>query len=64
MRPSLTHNVANHADVLWRAGELFKWIEAGKLHVEIGKTFRLSEAAEAHRALESRKTCGKILLIP
>ena len=63
-RPSLTHNVANHADVLWRAGELFKWIEAGKLHVKIGKTFRLLEAAEAHRALESRKTGGKILLIP
>ena len=63
-RPSLTHNVTNHADVLWRAGELFKWIEAGKLHVKIGKAFRLWEAAEAHRALESRKTCGKILLIP
>ncbi|MGH7824507.1 MAG: quinone oxidoreductase family protein [Candidatus Binatia bacterium] len=63
-RPSLTHNVANRADVLSRAGDLFRWIEAGKLTVNIGGSFRLSEAARAHRELESRRTTGKILLIP
>jgi NADPH:quinone reductase len=63
-RPSLTHNVTSHADVQRRAGDLFRWIEAGNLKVKIGKRFNLADAAEAHRALESRKTFGKILLIP
>jgi NADPH2:quinone reductase len=64
MRPSLTHHVVNHADVVRRAGDLFDWITSGKLKVTIGNSFPLSAAAEAHRALESRKSIGKILLIP
>jgi NADPH2:quinone reductase len=63
-RPSLTHNVASHADVVWRAGDLFKWIEAGKLNVKIGKTFSLANADDAHREMESRRSVGKILLVP
>ena len=63
-RPSLTHNVASHADVLRRAGDLFEWLAAGKLTVKIGKTYRLAQAADAHRELESRKSLGKNLLIP
>jgi NADPH2:quinone reductase len=64
MRPSLTHNVSNHADVARRAGDLFNWIMAGRLNVTIGNSFPLSEAARAHRMLESRQSFGKILLIP
>jgi NADPH2:quinone reductase len=63
-RPSLTHNVASHADVLRRAGDLFNWIEAGKLRVSIGKTFSLADAAAAHREMESRRSTGKIILVP
>jgi NADPH:quinone reductase len=63
-RPSLTHNVASQADVLWRAGDLFKWLGEGRLTVTIGETYRLWRAAEAHRQLESRKSIGKLLLIP
>ncbi|MGE5218989.1 MAG: quinone oxidoreductase family protein [Chloroflexota bacterium] len=63
-RPSLTHNVASKADLAWRAGDLFKWIEAGKLKVTIGKTFSLADAAFAHREMESRRSIGKILLVP
>ena len=63
-RPSLTHNVACHADVQWRAGDLFKWMGAGKLKVKIGQTLPLADAANAHRALESRRSIGKILLLP
>ena len=63
-RPSLTQNVANHADVVRRASDLFNWIEAGKLNVNIANVFRLADAAQAHRELESRKSVGKILLIP
>ena len=64
MRPSLTHHVANHSDVLRRAGDLLKWIEAGKLNVTIGNVFGLADAVQAHRTLESRQSVGKILLIP
>jgi NADPH:quinone reductase len=64
MRPSLTHYVASHADVLHRAGDLFKWIEGGKLKTTIGKVFPLSDAIQAHRTLESRQSVGKILLVP
>jgi NADPH:quinone reductase len=62
-RPSLTHYVASHADVAWRAGDLFQWIERGKLTVRIGKKFPLADAASAHRELESRRSAGKILLL-
>ncbi|MGH7798518.1 MAG: quinone oxidoreductase family protein [Candidatus Binatia bacterium] len=63
-RPSLTHNVASQSDVAWRAGDLFQWIEAGKLNVKIGKTFPLADAADAHREMESRRSTGKIILLP
>jgi NADPH2:quinone reductase len=62
-RPSLTHNVASHADVLWRAGDLFSWLAEGKLTIRIGGVYPLSRAADAHRLLESRKSAGKILLL-
>jgi NADPH2:quinone reductase len=63
-RPSLTHNVASQADVFRRAGDLFNWLVHGKLAVKIGRTYRLSQAADAQRELESRKSVGKILLVP
>lgn len=63
-RPSLTHNVADHADVEQRAGDLFRWIEQGKLKVTIGKSYPLADAAAAHRDLESRASIGKLLLTP
>ncbi|MBC8045033.1 MAG: zinc-binding dehydrogenase [Rhizobacter sp.] len=42
--------------------EIFKWMEAGKVKVEIGHRLPLAEAAEAHRLLESRENYGKIVL--
>ncbi len=64
MRPSLTHNVSDHAAVARRASDLFNWIMTGRLNVTIGNSFPLFEAARAHRTLESRQSFGKILLIP
>jgi len=61
-RPSLGHYVASREELLQRAGDLFAWIEAGELSVHIGAEFPLADAAEAHRALESRRTTGKVLL--
>ena len=63
-RPSLTDYVANHEDVQNRAGDLFRWIEEKKLNIIIGGTFPLEQASEAHRQLASRKTIGKLLLLP
>ena len=61
-RPTLGHYVATRDELLWRAGELFAWIAAGELSVRVGAEFPLAAAAEAHRALESRRTTGKVLL--
>ena len=63
-RPTLLHYSGNREELLQRCNDLFGWIESGKLKLRIDKTFPLSEAAEAHRQLEGRKTTGKGLLIP
>jgi NADPH2:quinone reductase len=63
-RPSLGHYVATRDELLARATEVLGSVESGKLRVRIGATFALRDAAEAHRALESRATTGKVLLVP
>jgi NADPH2:quinone reductase len=63
-RPTLFHYVADRASLEWRAGEVLSAAAAGRLDVRIGATFALAEAADAHRALEGRRTTGKVLLIP
>ena len=47
-----------------RSGELFSWMAEGKITVSKPTIFALSDGQEAHRYLESRKSTGKILLIP
>jgi NADPH2:quinone reductase len=47
-----------------RAHEIFRWVREGELKVHIHEEFPLAHAAEAHRAIESRGTIGKLLLIP
>jgi len=63
-RPLLAHYIADRAELLWRANDLFKWMAAGELSVRIDRTFPLAEAAAAQRALASRQTMGKLLLVP
>lgn len=63
-RPSLGPYVADRDELLWRAGDLFRWIADGELDVRIDRTVPLAEVAEAHRALENRETSGKVVLIP
>jgi NADPH2:quinone reductase len=63
-RPSLFHYIATREELQQRAGELFGWIREGKLKLRMEFEFPLKDAAEAHRALEGRKTTGKVLLIP
>jgi NADPH2:quinone reductase len=63
-RPTLTHYTQTSEELNARAGDLFAWLAAGTLKVRIGATYPLAKAAEAHRALESRATTGKVLLLP
>jgi NADPH2:quinone reductase len=63
-RPSLFHYTATRDELLQRAGELLGWIGEGKVKVRSEFEFPLKDAAEAHRALEGRKTTGKVLLVP
>jgi len=63
-RPTLVHYTQTSAELRARTNELFGAVLAGMLQVRIGATFKLTAAAEAHRALESRNTTGKVLLMP
>jgi NADPH2:quinone reductase len=63
-RPTLAHYTATREDLDARAGDVLGWIAAGKLKIRVGAEFPLARAADAHRALEGRKTTGKVLLIP
>lgn len=63
-RPSLAHYTRTADEISWRAGEIFGWLAEGALKLSVDQRFDLSTAAEAHRALESRATTGKTVLIP
>jgi NADPH2:quinone reductase len=63
-RPTLTHYIATREDLRWRAGEVLAWVRDGSLKLRIDREFPLDKAADAQRALESRRTTGKLLLIP
>jgi NADPH2:quinone reductase len=63
-RPTLGHYVATRVELEARAGELLRWVQDETLVLHIGREWPLSQAADAHRALESRTTAGKLLLRP
>ena len=63
-RPSLNHHIITRDELVQRATEIGQWIKDGKLKLRVEFEFPLKDAAEAHRALEGRKTTGKVLLIP
>ncbi|NML44089.1 quinone oxidoreductase [Ramlibacter sp. G-1-2-2] len=63
-RPAMIHYATPRAKMLEMADELFALVQAGKIRSEPGRSFALSEAAEAHRALESRQTTGATVLVP
>ncbi len=61
-RPTLFTYIASREDLEWRSSDMFRWIGEGKLKINIDKIYPLSEAAQAQRDLEGRKTTGKLLL--
>ena len=63
-RPSLFHYIPDRGSLERRSSDVLGWVADGSLKVRIGTTFPLAAAADAHRALEGRKTTGKVLLLP
>jgi NADPH:quinone reductase len=63
-RPTLMDYIATRADLEARANDVFNGVVSGTLKLRLEYTYPLADAAHAHRDLESRKTTGKLLLIP
>lgn len=63
-RPGLPHYIATREELEWRATEVLNWIAASKLKIHVGRVYPLAEAGQAHQDLESRRTMGKLLLVP
>ena len=63
-RPTLFHYIARRADLDKAARELFEVIGRGVVRIEIGQTYALQDAVQAHRDLEARRTIGSTVLIP
>jgi NADPH2:quinone reductase len=63
-RPNLVHYTADRAELLGRAADILRWLADGVITLRIGGVYALDAAAAAHSALESRRTSGKLLLIP
>jgi NADPH:quinone reductase len=61
-RPTLVNYTATIEELDWRANDVLNWLAQGKLKLHIYKVYPLSDAAQAHSDLESRKTTGKLLL--
>ena len=61
-RPTLNHYIATRGELEESANDLFGMIESGKIKAEVNQRFPLKDAAEAHRALEGRKTSGSTVL--
>jgi NADPH2:quinone reductase len=63
-RPTLGHYIAGRTELLWRAGDLFRWIGKGELDVRVGGEYPLADAGRAHEDLAGRRTTGKLILVP
>jgi NADPH2:quinone reductase len=63
-RPTLATYTAKRADLEAMAADLFQMVSSGKVKINIGQRYKLADAAQAHRDLESRKTTGSSILLP
>jgi NADPH2:quinone reductase len=63
-RPTLAHHSRTADEFGWRAGELLDAISQGTIDVTVSNRYPLSDAADAHRDLEGRKTVGSVVLVP
>jgi NADPH2:quinone reductase len=63
-RPTLQNYLLTREELLGRAGAVLGAVARGELKLQLEATFPLAEAGRAHELLASRKTAGKILLVP
>ncbi len=63
-RPSLGAYAATRPELEAMAADLFQMVASGKIKIEINQRFPLADAAQAHIALESRRTTGSTILLP
>jgi len=63
-RPSLMGYAATRDELVSMAAELFEVVKNGTVKIEINQTYKLRDAAQAHRDLESRKTTGCTVILP
>jgi NADPH2:quinone reductase len=61
-RPTLFTHIADHETCQQMARELFEKVTSGAVKIRIDQRFPLEDVAEAHRALEARKTTGQTIL--
>jgi NADPH2:quinone reductase len=61
-RPTLFSYIDSRAELEASAAELFAVVGSGQVRIEVKQRFALEQAAEAHRALEARKTTGSTIL--
>ena len=62
--PSLGNYTTTRADLLATADDLFDVVRAGKVKIDITRTYPLADAARAHDDMENRRTTGSIVLVP
>ena len=63
-RPGLPDYIASRAELLERAASLFEVVRSGQVKIEVLQRYALTDAAQAHRDLEARKTTGSTVLLP
>lgn len=63
-RPTLAHYTTKREELLALGDELFAVVGSGQVRIEVNQTYALSDAANAHRDLEARKTTGSTVLLP
>ncbi|WP_313810579.1 quinone oxidoreductase [Glutamicibacter sp.] len=63
-RPTIGDYTRDRTELLWRAESVLRGIQEGELNVNIGGSYALADAAQAHEDLQSRRTSGALVLIP
>ena len=63
-RPTMNTYTAKREDLVATANDLFEAVKSGAVKIRVNQTWPLKDAAEAHRALEARKTTGSTVLLP
>ncbi|MFN7939445.1 MAG: quinone oxidoreductase [Bryobacteraceae bacterium] len=63
-RPTLASYCANREELLWRAGDVLRWLASGSLQTKVHQAYPFDQAAQAHIDLAGRVSAGKLLLKP